>query len=73
MAPYFFDIQDRDRHVHGTVGIELGDDALAIHEASLIVWQLLSDAAAEGRIGNVSVSIRTGTGACIYETSNAPV
>lgn len=55
----------------GTVGIDLSDDALAIHEATMIVWQLLSDASAGNRIGNVTVSIRTETGACIYEASTS--
>lgn len=73
MATYFFDVRDRERQVDGTAGIELGDDTLAIREATMIVWQLLSDASAEGRIGNVTVRIRTATGACIYEASTSPV
>ena len=72
MTTYFFDIRDRGRLIEGTAGIDLGDDALAIQEATLIIWQILSDAAAEGRIGNVTVSIRTATGACVYEASTSP-
>lgn len=71
MARYFFDVRDRERRVRDTAGIELGDDALAIREATLIVWQLLSDAAAEDRVGSVSISIRTETGACLYEASTS--
>ena len=73
MTTYYFDVRDRGRLVTGTAGIELSNDALAIHEATMIVWQLLSDASAEGRIGDVTVSIRTETGACIYEASTSPV
>ena len=69
MTTYYFDVRDRGRLVKGTVGIDLRHDALAIHEATLIVWQLLSDASAEGCVGDVKVSIRTETGACIYEAS----
>ena len=72
MTTYFFDIRDRGRLIEGTAGIDLSDDALAIQEATLIIWQILSDAAAEGRIGNVTVSIRTATGACVYEASTSP-
>lgn len=70
---YFFDVRDRGVHIRGTAGIDLDNDALAIREATLIVWQLLSDASAEDRIGSVTVAIRTGTGACIYEASTSPV
>ena len=73
MATYFYDVRDGGRPVKGTVGIDLNDDASAIHEAAMIVWQLLSDASAEGHVGNVTVSIRTATGACIYEASTSPV
>ena len=73
MTTYYFDVRDRQRQVDGTTGIELSDDTLAIKEATMIVWQLLSDASAEGRIGNVTVRIRTETGACIYEASTSPV
>ena len=73
MTTYFFDVRNRGRLVKGTAGIALSNDALAIHEATMIVWQLLSDASAEGRIGDVTVSIRTETGACIYEASTSPV
>ena len=51
--------------------MEVPDDAHAIHEASLIIWQLLATARAEGRPGAVSVSVRTETGACVYETSTS--
>ena len=73
LTTYFFDVRNRGRLVKGTAGIKLSNDALAIHEATMIVWQLLSDASAEGRIGDVTVSIRTETGACIYEASTSPV
>ena len=73
MATYFYDVRDGGRSVKGTVGIDLNDDASAIHEAAMIVWQILSDASAEGRVGNVTVSIRTEAGACIYEASTSPV
>jgi hypothetical protein len=73
LTTYYFDVRDRGRLVKGTAGIDLSDDALAIHEAAMIVWQVLSDASAEGRIGNVTVSIRTETGACIYEASTFPM
>jgi hypothetical protein len=72
LTTYYFDIRDSGRLVRGTVGIDLSHDALAIHEATLIVWQLLSDASAESRVGHVAVSIRTETGACIYEASTSP-
>ena len=73
LTTYFFDVRNRGRLVKGTAGIALSNDVLAIHEATMIVWQLLSDASAEGRIGDVTVSIRTETGACIYEASTSPV
>ena len=69
MTTYYFDVRNCGRLLKGTAGIELSDDAIAIHEATIIVWQLLSDASAEGRIGNLTVSIRTETGACVYEAS----
>ena len=49
--------------------MDLPDDGQAIREATLIVWQLLSDAGAEGRAGRVAISIRTEVGACVYEAS----
>ena len=71
MTRYFFDIRERGRRVRDTIGVELDDDALAIHEATLIIWQLFADASAEDRVGTVSISIRTENGACLYEASTS--
>jgi hypothetical protein len=73
LTTYYFDIRDRGRQIKGTVGLDLSHDTLAVQEAMMIVWQLLSDASAQNRIANVAVSIRTDTGACIYEASTSPV
>ena len=72
MPRYFFDVRDRGRRLRDTTGMEVPDDANAIHEASLIIWQLLATARAEGRPGAVSVSVRAETGGCVYETSASP-
>ncbi len=69
MGRYFFDVQASDRRVRDAAGMDLPDDGQAIREATLIVWQLLSDAGAEGRAGRVAISIRTEVGACVYEVS----
>jgi hypothetical protein len=71
MPRYFFDVRDRGRRLRDTTGMEVADDAHAIHEASLIIWQLLAKARAEGRLGPVSVAVRTETGACLYEASTS--
>ncbi len=69
MPRYFFDVRDRGRRVCDEIGVNLQDEANAICEASQIIWQLLQQAQAERRPGAVSVSIRTETGAWLYETS----
>ncbi len=53
--------------------MNLPDEAHAIHEATLILWQLLEDALAENKPGPVSVGVRTETGACLFETLTSPV
>lgn len=73
LTRYFFDVRASDRTVRDASGMDLRDEAHAIHEATLIIWHLLEDASAEGRVGNVSVSIRTETGACLFEASTSPV
>lgn len=72
MARYFFDVQAPNRRVRDDLGLDLQDEVEAGHEAALIVWQLLSDVTAQGCIGNVSVTIRTETGARVHETSTSP-
>ena len=72
MARYFFDVEAGDRSVHDRSGMDLHEEGHAIREATLIVWQLLSDASAEKRTGRVSVRIRTEAGACVYEASTSP-
>ncbi|RYB07112.1 DUF6894 family protein [Lichenibacterium ramalinae] len=71
MARYFFDVRDRGRRIRDDAGMDLSDDAQAIHEATLVISQLLADAAAEGRVGSISVEIRSETGACLYEASTS--
>jgi hypothetical protein len=69
MPRYFFDVRDRGRRLRDAIGLELADDAHAICEASHIINQLIQTASAEGRPGAVSVSIRSESDACLYETS----
>lgn len=71
MPRYFFDVYDRGRRLRDDIGMDLSDEGSAIHEASLIIWQLLENARAEDRPGPVKVGIRTATGACLYETSTS--
>ena len=71
LARYFFDVQVDDRCVRDISGMDLRQEGHAIREATLIVWQLLSDASAEKRTAKVSVRIRTEAGACVYEASTS--
>lgn len=71
MARYFFDIADRGRGVRDRLGMELADEAHAIHEAAMIIEQLVDEAQAEGRPGTIVVGIRDGSDACLYEASTS--
>lgn len=55
-----------------SVGMDLSDEAQAIHEASLIIQQLVEAASAECRPGTVAVGISTEAGAFLYEASTSP-
>ena len=73
LAKYFFDVRALGRRVRDDSGLCLHDEAQAIHEATQIVWQLLADASAAGRTEGVSVSIRTESGACVFDVSSLPL
>lgn len=71
MARYFFDVRDRGRSVRDMFGMELGDEAQAIHETSLLIEHLSEVAQAEGRPGTISVFIRSDRNICLYEASTS--
>ena len=69
MPRYFFDTQERRRRIRDEIGLDLRDEATAISEASMIIFQLLEKASAERKPGAVAISIRTESGDCLYEAS----
>lgn len=71
MARYFFDVRDRGRTVRDAFGMDLHDEAQAIHETSLLIEHLSEIAQVEGRLGTISVFIRSDRNICLYEASTS--
>ena len=71
MIRYFFDVHNGERLVRDTNGMDLKDEAHAIHEASLIIEQLAEDAHWNKRRSTILVSIRSEDGASLYDASTS--
>ena len=71
MSRYFFDVNNGDRLVSDRTGMDLKDEAHAIHEATLIIDQLTQDADWNKRRSTILVSIRNEDGASLYDASTS--